>query len=53
MKRFVRKQGYVGGVCAGLGEYTGIDAIFWRIGFFLTGWFFVYILIWCFTKQEY
>lgn len=37
MKRFVRKQGYVGGVCAGLGDYTGIDPIFWRIAFFFFG----------------
>lgn len=53
MKRFVRKKGYLGGVCAGLGEYTGIDAIFWRLAFIFFGGTLVYILIWMFTKQEY
>lgn len=53
MERFVRKQGYIGGVCAGLGEYTGIDAIFWRIGFAMFGGTFIYILIWIFSKRDY
>lgn len=52
MAKFTRKKGYVGGVCAGLGDYTGIDAIFWRIGFVVTGWILIYILIWAFTKSE-
>lgn len=53
MRKFVRKDGYVGGVCAGLGHYTGIAPILWRIGFLVTGWVLIYILLWAFTKQEY
>ncbi|MFB9800832.1 PspC domain-containing protein, partial [Streptomonospora salina] len=30
-------RGLVTGVCAGLGSYTGIDPIVWRVGFAITG----------------
>ncbi len=30
-----KKNGYLMGVCAGLEDYTGIDAIWWRIAFVL------------------
>jgi phage shock protein PspC (stress-responsive transcriptional regulator) len=53
MKKFKRKDGYIGGVCEGLGDWSGIDAIVWRIGFILTGWFFVYLILWAFSSKEY
>jgi phage shock protein PspC (stress-responsive transcriptional regulator) len=52
MSKFKRKKGYVGGVCEGLGNWSGIDPIIWRIGFVLTGWILVYIIIWAFSEKE-
>ncbi|WP_343233662.1 PspC domain-containing protein [Streptomonospora sp. PA3] len=31
------ERGLVTGVCAGLGAYTGIDPVVWRVGFAITG----------------
>lgn len=33
MKKLVRypHKGYIGGVCHGLGQHTGIDPVLWRI----------------------
>ncbi|MFD0776482.1 PspC domain-containing protein, partial [Streptomonospora algeriensis] len=31
------ERGLVTGVCAGLGSYTGIDPVVWRVGFAITG----------------
>ena len=36
------KKGYIGGVCHGLGEHTGIDPILWRVVAFFW-WFFTCI----------
>ena len=55
MRRFFRnsKDGYVAGVCEGLGEYSGIDPIFWRVAFFfIPGMFTLYLLLWIFTPNK-
>jgi phage shock protein PspC (stress-responsive transcriptional regulator) len=31
MKRFIRKNGFLGGVCGGLGDYFDIDPVFFRM----------------------
>lgn len=48
------EDSYIGGVCGGLGEYTGIDAIFWRIGFLFTlKWTLpFYLIFWIFVKRK-
>jgi phage shock protein PspC (stress-responsive transcriptional regulator) len=51
MKRFTRKEGYVGGVCEGLGEYTGIDPIFWRFAVIFFGLHIPYLIAWAFTPK--
>ena len=45
------KQGYIGGVCHGMGEHTGIDPILWRtlMFFFLGG--IVYLALWVVLKK--
>jgi len=56
MNKFYRSNSnsYVGGVCGGLGEYTGIDPIIWRLIFiFVSGpllW--IYIAMWIFTESK-
>lgn len=55
MRKFFRnsKDGYIGGVCEGLGEYTGIDPIFWRFAFvFIPGLGAPYLLLWFFTPNK-
>jgi phage shock protein C len=45
----------IAGVCGGLENYTGIDAIFWRILFLLTsgaGSVTVYFLIWLLSSTD-
>ena len=44
LKRFP-KQGYIGGVCHGMGEHTGIDPILWRILSFLPGFALIYLIL--------
>src|SRR4051812_5621810 len=46
-----RSDKILGGVCGGLAEYSGIDALLWRVGFValtLAGGagFIVYLLLW-------
>ena len=45
------KKGYIGCVCHGLGEHTGIDPILWRILAFFGGFLPVYIVLWIFLKK--
>jgi phage shock protein C len=55
MKRLTRTDGYIGGVCGGLGEYFNIDPILPRLFFVLTlttGSFWIYLILWMFTKQK-
>ena len=45
------QKGYIGGVCHGLGQHTGIDPIVWRtlMFFFLGG--IVYLALWVVLKK--
>jgi phage shock protein C len=45
------KKGYIGGVCHGLGEHTGIDPILWRILVFFGGFLPAYLVLWIFLKK--
>jgi phage shock protein PspC (stress-responsive transcriptional regulator) len=40
------KSGYIGGVCHGLGNYTGIDPIIWRIITIFGGFGLIYFILW-------
>jgi len=52
-KKLYRGSGYVGGVCQGLGDWSGIPAILWRIAFlFVPHAFWVYFILWVFVKKE-
>ena len=55
-KRLYRGKGYIGGVCEGLGEWSGIPSILWRIlAIFLTPFpttVMIYILLWIFVKSK-
>lgn len=52
-KKLYRVNGYIGGVCAGLGKWSGIPAILWRILFlFAAGGFWAYLLLWIFVEQK-
>jgi phage shock protein PspC (stress-responsive transcriptional regulator) len=45
----------ISGVCGGLENYTGLDAIFWRILFLLfigTGSVGIYFLIWILSSED-
>tara|TARA_Y100000389_G_C17465876_1_gene525483 strand:- start:4272 stop:4445 length:174 start_codon:yes stop_codon:yes gene_type:complete len=54
-KRLYRGGGYIGGVCAGLGRWSGVPSILWRIAFlFLSGgMFWIYILLWIVLPKKY
>lgn len=59
-KRFRRNKidGRIGGVCAGIGDYLGIDAVIIRIlavvGLFMSGGtlFWVYLAFWVFVPKD-
>tara|TARA_Y100001972_G_C7543493_1_gene273383 strand:- start:315 stop:500 length:186 start_codon:yes stop_codon:yes gene_type:complete len=53
-KKLYRGDGYIGGVCKGLGEWSGIPSILWRIVFlFVLPWALtIYIVLWIFLKKE-
>lgn len=44
---------YIGGVCGGLGEWSGIPSILIRIGFlfFIPAVIWVYLLLWVLIKK--
>ena len=45
------KSGYLGGVCHGLGEHTGIDPIIWRVLTIFGGFGLIYVILWIFLKK--
>lgn len=47
-------NGYVGGVCEGLGEWSGIPSILWRLGFvFVIPYaFWIYVILWISLKHK-
>lgn len=52
--KLYRGGGYIGGVCQGLGEWSGLPSILWRVGFlfFIPAAFWVYIVLWMFLSKE-
>ena len=50
-----RCGGYIGGVCEGLGIWSGIPSILWRIAFafFIPAGFWIYIVLWIITKKSF
>jgi len=54
-KKLNRGNGYIGGVCQGLGEWSGIPSILWRIGFLfiIPAAFCIYIVLWISLKKNY
>ena len=59
-KKLYLGNGYIGGVCEGLGEWSNIPSIFWRAAFlFIFPYFikfdyvlWVYLLLWFFCKKN-
>lgn len=60
MKRIYRvmEEKKIGGVCAGLGEYFGLDPVFFRIGFVLITLFppgcgvLIYLIMWFIVPKK-
>jgi len=55
MGKFFRSSSdcYISGVCGGLGRYTGIDPIIWRMAFiFIPNAIWIYLIIALFTDEE-
>lgn len=54
-KKLYRGSGYIGGVCKGLGDWSGIPSILWRIAFlFILPWAVsIYVVLWIFLKKDY
>tara|TARA_B100000497_G_scaffold127870_1_gene171483 strand:- start:731 stop:976 length:246 start_codon:yes stop_codon:yes gene_type:complete len=52
-KKLYRGNGYIGGVCEGLGEWSGIPSILWRVGFLssIPATFWVYVILWIFLSK--
>ena len=47
-----KEKGYLGGVCAGLEDWSNIPAILYRLFFiFSTGGVLMYIILWLFLKD--
>ena len=44
----------IGGVCGGIGEWSGIPPILWRIAFlfFIPAAFWIYIALWVLLKKQ-
>jgi phage shock protein PspC (stress-responsive transcriptional regulator) len=53
--KFYRGNGYIGGVCQGLYEWSGISAILWRVAFLFIIPFalWAYIALWIFVPERY
>ncbi len=46
-------KGYLGGVAEGLGKWSGIPAIIWRVLFlFVAPMHIVYLVMWAFLEEE-
>ena len=54
-KKLYRGGGYIGEVCKGLGDWSGIPSILWRIAFlFILPWAVsIYVVLWIFLKKDY
>lgn len=53
-KKLYLGNGYLGGVCEGLGEWSEIPSIIWRLAFLFIfpSAFIIYILLWTFIKRK-
>jgi phage shock protein PspC (stress-responsive transcriptional regulator) len=53
-KKLKLGDGYIGGVCAGLGTWSGLPPILWRIAFiFIFPYaFWIYIILWIFLERN-
>ncbi len=53
-KKLYRGDGYIGGVCQGLGDWVGIPSILWRVAFLfiIPAALWVYIILWIFVPKE-
>lgn len=53
-KQMYLGKGYIGGVCEGLGEWSGIPSILWRIGFLFVFPYalVIYLALWFFVKRK-
>lgn len=45
------KKGYIGGVCYGMGEHTGVDPILWRLSVLFSGFWVIYLALWIILKK--
>jgi len=45
------KSGYIGGVCHGLGNHTGLDPIIWRIIAIFGGFGLIYFILWIILEK--
>ena len=54
-KKLYRGNGYIGGVCQGLGEWSGIPSILWRVAFLfvIPAAFCIYLTLWIFIKKDF
>lgn len=56
MKQLYLGNGYLGGVCEGLGEWSGIPPILWRILVLamahVPATIVIYVLIWIFVERK-
>jgi phage shock protein PspC (stress-responsive transcriptional regulator) len=52
--KLYRGDGYIGGVCQGLGKWSGLPSILWRVAFlfFIPAAFWVYIVLWIALSKE-
>jgi phage shock protein PspC (stress-responsive transcriptional regulator) len=52
-KGLYRRDGYIGGVCQGIGEYTNTSPIAWRLIFLLVpAGFWAYLILWVGLKRQ-
>ena len=54
-KKLYRGNGYIGGVCQGLGEWSGIPSILWRVAFLfvIPAALCIYLTLWFFIKKDF
>ena len=52
--KMYRGNGYIGGVCQGLGEWSGIPSILWRVAFlfFIPMAFWIYLGLWVILSRR-
>jgi len=53
--KLYRGWGYIGGVCGGLGRWSGIPSFLWRVAFlfFIPAAFWIYLVLWVVLSKKY